>query len=208
MMAWEGAFDGDMKDLPDERSQMKDRTEDRPSSVLRQIHKRPAWAGRLTVAGKTDSAPALGALAAYSRMTQDGQPLRLDRLAAPFAATIYAHVKLFQRRFDLGEMLLSALKQGQVQLPLVDHGITGPQAVIAFGFQASVQALYFLEHLGTLGHEASARCGNAIVLGCHLESNCVIGVSKRQKQGGFWRLSVYNGQPGFRFPSVPQRAVR
>jgi hypothetical protein len=101
------------------------------------MHKRPAWAGRLTVAGKTDSAPALGALAANGRVAQDGQPLRLNRLAASFAAAVYAHVKLLQRRFDLREMLLGAFKQGQVQLPLVDHGIAGPQAVIAFGFQTS-----------------------------------------------------------------------
>ena len=102
-------------------------------------------------------------------MTEHRQPFRLDGLAASFAAAVDADLKLFQRGFDLGEMLLRAFQQRQVQLPLIDQGVANAQAIVALRFEASAQHFYFAEHFGALSQQPGACFSDAVILDCHLE---------------------------------------
>lgn len=93
-------------------------------------------------------------------MAQNRQALRLDRFAAPFTAAIDAHIQLRQRLVDLRQMLFRALTQGQVELPLIDHGVPLAEIVVAFHFQTTSERIELLLHLSAFGEQARTSFGD------------------------------------------------
>jgi hypothetical protein len=100
--------------------------------------------------------PALSALTADGRVAQDCESFGLDGLSASLAKAVDTHLELGERLIDLGKVLLGALAQGQVELPLIDHGITFAQLVIALGLETAIELFEILEHLGALSEEPGA----------------------------------------------------
>lgn len=100
-------------------------------------------------------------------MAKHRQPFWFDGTPATLAASIDAHVELLQRFLDFCQMLLGAVTQGEIELPLIDHGIAFAQLIVALGFQAIRKLLKLLQHRGTLRLEPGARFSSRFLFGVH-----------------------------------------